>query len=89
MNVYVQMDVDEYFNMLAEKIESHLKGKVQGKLLENIWTGKLSCQLICRGCPHRYERDDPFCTVQLDIKNKKNVYEALDFYVKGQDWFIE
>eukprot|EP01119_Soliformovum_irregulare_P004626 TRINITY_DN1568_c0_g1_i1.p1 TRINITY_DN1568_c0_g1~~TRINITY_DN1568_c0_g1_i1.p1 ORF type:complete len:2028 (+),score=618.17 TRINITY_DN1568_c0_g1_i1:116-6085(+) len=84
INVTQQMDVDEYFNMFCERLENFLKGKPEEKLLENTWSGKLTNQLICRGCPHRSERDDPFSTISLDIKNKSNILEALDLYVKGE-----
>jgi len=84
MNVLVQMDVDEYFNNLCEKLDTAMKGTSLQKLLYNIWGGKLSSQLICKGCPHRYERDDPYYTISLDIKNKTNIYEALHLYVKGE-----
>lgn len=48
------MDVDEYFNIFCEKIENFLKGKLQENLIKNIWGGKLTSQLICKGCPHTY-----------------------------------
>src|SRR4051812_35289909 len=64
-NVTVQMDVDEFFNILCEKLDTILKGSAQEKLLQNIWCAKLTSQLICKGCPHRSERDDPFYTISL------------------------
>lgn len=84
INIYAQMDVDEYFNMMCEKLDEHLKGSIQEKLLQNIWCGKLSSQLICKGCPHRSERDDPFYVISLDIKDKASIQEALELYVKGE-----
>lgn len=84
MDVTQQMDVDEYFNMMCEKLEQFLKEKSQKNLLKNTWSGKLSSQLICKGCPHRYERDDPFFTIPLDIKKKANIQEALEVFVKGE-----
>jgi hypothetical protein len=69
-NTSLQMDVDEFFNMLCEKLENQLKGTVQEKLLQNIWSGKLTSQLICKGCVHRSEKDDTFYTISLDIQGK-------------------
>lgn len=79
----VQMDVDEFFNMLCDKLETKLKGTPQEKLLKDIWCGKMSTQLICKGCPHRSERDEQFYTMSLDIQNKKDILEALQLYVRG------
>jgi ubiquitin C-terminal hydrolase len=84
MDVTQQMDVDEYFNMMCEKLEQFLKEKSQKNLLANIWAGKLTSQLICKGCPHRRERDETFFTISLDIKKKANILEALELYVKGE-----
>jgi len=52
-------------------------------LLQNIWCGKMSSQLICKGCPHRSEKDEQFYTISLDIKNKRDILEALQLYVRG------
>ncbi|KAL6068267.1 USP domain-containing protein, variant 2 [Balamuthia mandrillaris] len=83
IDVSVQMDADEFFNMLCDKLDNHLKGSHQEKLLHNIWCGKMTSQLICKGCPHRSERDEPFYTISLDIKGKKDILEALQLYVRG------
>jgi ubiquitin carboxyl-terminal hydrolase 9/24 len=69
-NVSIQMDVDEFFNILCEKLETQLKESLQEKLLQNIWATKMTTQLICKGCPHRSERDDLCYTISLDIKGK-------------------
>ena len=84
MNVLVQMDVDEYFNVLCEKLDNYMKSSVQKRLLQNTWCGKLATQLICRGCPHRYERGDLCYTISLDVKDKNSIIEALELYVKGE-----
>ena len=33
--------------------------------------------------PYFGEREEPFLTITLEIKDKKNLQEALDLYVKG------
>lgn len=43
----------------------------------------MSSQLICKGCPHRSEKDEQFYTISLDIKNKRDILEALQLYVRG------
>ena len=83
-DVSVQMDVDEFFNMLCEKVESSLKGTKQEKLLNSIWSCDVVTQLICRECNYISERSEPSFTVSLDIKNKNNIQEALELYVQGE-----
>lgn len=55
----------------------------QERLLRDIWCGRMTSQLICKGCPHKSERDESFYTISLDIKNKKNIEEALSLYIRG------
>jgi ubiquitin C-terminal hydrolase len=83
-NVRVQMDVDEFFNMLSEKLDNSLKNTSQPSLLKNTWGGTIASQLICKGCPHYSEREEPFYTISLDIKNKSSIKEALELYVQGE-----
>ena len=83
-DVSIQMDADEFFNMLCEKVEEGLKKSSQEKLLKNIWCGNLCSQLICQECKTNSERDEAFFTVSLDIKNKNSILEALEFYVQGE-----
>lgn len=33
--------------------------------------------------PYDRETDEPFLTVTIEIKNKKNLEEALDLFIKG------
>lgn len=87
MDTSVQMDVDEFFNMICDRLESKLKGTRQEKLLQNIWCGKMSSQLICRGCPHRSERDEQFYTISLDIQNKKDIMEVCKCCIYGA-WIL-
>lgn len=75
-NVTIQMDVDEFFNILCDKLDNVMKGSFQEKLLQNIWSTTMTTQLICKGCPHSSEKDDPFYTISLDIKGKV-VYISL------------
>ena len=57
-------------------IRPWLLSGLQEKLLKDIWCGKMSTQLICKGCPHRSERDEQFYTMSLDIQNKKDILEV-------------
>ena len=52
INVVEQMDVDEFFNNLLDKLEPYLKGSKNEGIIKRIYGGMLSNQLICKGCPH-------------------------------------
>eukprot|EP01119_Soliformovum_irregulare_P016659 TRINITY_DN4860_c0_g1_i1.p1 TRINITY_DN4860_c0_g1~~TRINITY_DN4860_c0_g1_i1.p1 ORF type:complete len:2591 (-),score=801.00 TRINITY_DN4860_c0_g1_i1:32-7804(-) len=85
INVHVQQDVDEFMNLLCQRIEDQLKGSPHGKLLSSIFTGKTSNEVrsIDRDYPYVSEREEDFYAISLDIKGKHNIGEALDAYVKG------
>jgi hypothetical protein len=44
----------------------------------------LSNELICKGCPHSSARDEAFYSIGLEIKNKRNLQESLELFVKGE-----
>jgi hypothetical protein len=72
------MDVDEFYNQLMDKIENQVKEAGENKdIVKDHFGGTLSNELICKGCPHYYERDEPFGAIPLTVKNKKNIQESL------------
>jgi ubiquitin C-terminal hydrolase len=83
VNPLVQMDADEFFNMLLDKVERLLENAKQAGMLNRFFGGKLCHQIISRQCPHTSERDEHFFTLSVDVKNKKNLAESLEFFVQG------
>ncbi len=96
VNTSQQMDVDEYFNMLFDKLETCLKGTPQEKLLTECFGGKVVNQIICRDAvrvgnkvygednPFKSQREESFYTLQLQVKHKRNILESLDLFVEGE-----
>ena len=82
--VNVQQDVNEFFNTLCDKLEQCMKNTPQKTLLNDLIGGTLSHEIISLETDYPYygEREEAYLTIPLDIKNKRNIYEALDFYVK-------
>ena len=39
--------------------------------------------MICIGCPHQYERSEPFLNIDVPVKNKKTIYESLNAFITG------
>lgn len=83
-NVLEQMDVDEFFNIIMDRIEFAMKGTREEKVIADHFAGKFDNQLICKGCPHYSERSEPFLSVSLNVKNKKSVHESLTSFVEGE-----
>jgi ubiquitin carboxyl-terminal hydrolase 34 len=96
VNTSQQMDVDEYFNMLFEKLEKGIQGTKQEKLLQDCFGGKVVNQIICKETvrigdrvydasePFKSQREETFYTLQLEVKHKRNILESLDLFVEGE-----
>jgi len=86
MQKTVQMDVNEFFNVLFDKLEFSMKGSPHASLLDEIFGGRLSNQLlgVAPDCPHRRERPENFYILSLDVKGKRNVTESLKSFVAGE-----
>ena len=39
--------------------------------------------MICKGCPHRYEKSEPFLSISVPVKNKKSILEGLSSFIQG------
>lgn len=59
------MDVEEFFNMFMDRLETAIKGCPQEKTIQNTFGGKFTHEMICKGCPHYYERQEPFLSIGI------------------------
>lgn len=74
INIFEQMDVDEFSNLLMDRLEFATKGS---NLVKRNFGGVMSSEIICKTCPHYSEREEPFFSVPLSIKNKKTIEDCL------------
>ncbi|KAF2075266.1 hypothetical protein CYY_003442 [Polysphondylium violaceum] len=84
INTDIQMDVDEFFNMLFDKLENTLKGTPQEKLLQDFFGGTSVNQFISQECNHVSEREEPYYTISVEVKNKKEIQESLQLFVESE-----
>ena len=85
MNPNEQMDVDEFFNTLFERLEAQLKGTPSfDAIFKDLFSGKLVQQVKSLECPHVSERDESFFVLQCDVKGKRDIEESLQAYVQGE-----
>jgi ubiquitin C-terminal hydrolase len=83
-DVTVQMDANEFFNMLFDRIEACIKGSPQEKLLDVLFGGRVEHQLVSQECEHTSRREEGFFILSLEVKNKRSVLESLQLYVEGE-----
>lgn len=60
-----QMDVEEYLNMFMDRLETAIKGTPQEKTLNYHFGGVLANEIICKTCPHQYERTENFFSMPI------------------------
>ncbi|XP_065183511.1 ubiquitin carboxyl-terminal hydrolase 24-like [Sycon ciliatum] len=83
INVREQQDAFEFFNSLTDQLDEELKKYKKEPVFAKSFGGVFGDQKLCRGCPHRYEREEPFCTLQLGLTDGK-LKESLELFVKGE-----
>lgn len=84
INLGEQMDVDEFFNMLMDKLEGALKETNESNLVKEHFGSVYLNQIICRDCPHKRELEEPFLAINLQIKNKTSLEESIRSFVEGE-----
>jgi ubiquitin carboxyl-terminal hydrolase 9/24 len=84
LDIREQMDVDEFFNTLIDKIENHIKDSPYQNLFKHFFGFTVSDEFICKGCPHYSERNVYSQSIQLQVLNKKSIVESLKSYVEGE-----
>eukprot|EP00051_Salpingoeca_urceolata_P010816 m.132959 g.132959 ORF g.132959 m.132959 type:complete len:2404 (+) comp16869_c0_seq3:193-7404(+) len=85
VDVREQQDAREFFDNLVDQLDEKFKAAKNPMVLSRVFGGVFADQKIIQsGCTHRYEKDDPFTTVAIDIRNQSNLQESLAQYVKGE-----
>jgi ubiquitin C-terminal hydrolase len=85
MNVTEQMDVDEFYNLIIDRLEPYLKNTKYENLFKYVFSGIISNEIIGKnGCPHFSETKEFFQSIILQVKNKKNIEESLDAFIQGE-----
>lgn len=84
IDVSVQMDVDEFYNLLFDRWEGQILAPEHKKTFRSFYGGHLVQQVKSKECPHISERLEPFSAIQCDIKGKASLQESLQAYVDGE-----
>uniref|UniRef100_K3X8D4 USP domain-containing protein n=1 Tax=Globisporangium ultimum (strain ATCC 200006 / CBS 805.95 / DAOM BR144) TaxID=431595 RepID=K3X8D4_GLOUD len=84
-SVYQQNDASEFCDKLLDRLETGLKSTPDGpKCLQAALGGKLISQKLPKDCGHRYEREEPFIRLELQIRGKESIEESLAGFVEGE-----
>ena len=85
LNVREQMDIDEFFNLLIDKLENNLQGTKNENLIKYFFQGRIIDNLTFQeDCTHNRKNEISFYSIQLQIKNKKDLIQSLDSFIDGE-----
>ena len=84
IDVSVQMDVEEFYNLLFAKWESQILSKSAKEAFTRFYGGKIVQQIHAEPCGHVSERVEPFSAIQCEIQGKASLVESLSAYIGGE-----
>lgn len=84
INVHIQMDVDEFFNLLFDRVEAQFSTMQERQRFRKLYGGVLRHTIKSRECLHVSSRDEDFAAIQCDVRGKTTLEESLASYVKGE-----
>ena len=84
IDVSVQMDVDEFYNLLFDRLESQILSDEGKRRFRKFYGGQIVQQIKSKECSHISERVEPFSAIQCDIQGKTTLMESLNAYVGGE-----
>lgn len=84
IDVTVQMDVDEFYNLLFDRWEAQVLDSEKKKRFRSFYGGQLVQQIKSMECDHISERLEPFSAIQCEIKGKATLEDSLRAYVAGE-----
>ena len=84
IDIHVQMDVDEFFNVLFDRWESQILSAEDKTKFRKFYGGQLVQQIKSQDCPHISERLEPFSVIQCDIQGKTTLTESLSAFIEGE-----
>jgi len=84
MDFNMQMDVNEFFALLFDQLESQLKSTPQPDLLTELFGGTFANKFICQEANHSRSRSEPYFVVSLDVKGHNTLEASLRQYIKSE-----
>ena len=81
INITVQMDVDEFFNLLFHRVESQFRHAEERKQFRRLYGGKLCHTIRGKECHHVSTKDEDFTAIQCDVRGQLTLEQSLTSYV--------
>ena len=78
------MDVDEFRNILLDRIENMILKDDLGEpnFVQKIFNGKQSTHIKSTECEHESKREEDFSSICVEVKDYDNLHNSLKNYFK-------
>ncbi|RZJ99769.1 MAG: hypothetical protein EOO46_21985, partial [Flavobacterium sp.] len=83
-NFNTQKDASEFPSLFMDRFEEKIKGTTDADFMKVHFGGLLSNELICKECPHHYDREEPLLAINLPVKNKRSIIDSLESFIEGE-----
>lgn len=70
-------------NIFMDKIDN-ASNHTEFKNFKNILGGQMTHEIVCKDCPHKSKRNQPFMSLSVEVNGKKSLEEALQKMIKGE-----
>ena len=84
IDVSIQMDVDEFYNLLFDRWEGQILSVADKAAFRSFYGGQIVQQIKSKECSHISEKLEPFSAIQCDIQGKLTLLDSLNAYVGGE-----
>ncbi|XP_073827847.1 ubiquitin-specific protease 7 [Musca autumnalis] len=81
LDSFMQHDVQEFLRVLLDKLESKMKGTNLEGTIPGLFEGKMSSYIKCKNVDYNSTRYETFYDIQLNIKDKADIYESFQDYI--------
>lgn len=84
INPGIQQDTTEFLNLLFDQLEAGLNESGFRKLLDEIFKGANTAQMICHSCGYKKENKEQFFSFGVEIDGKYDLGSALEGSHQGE-----
>ncbi|XP_050329287.1 ubiquitin carboxyl-terminal hydrolase 7 [Bactrocera neohumeralis] len=84
LDSFMQHDVQEFLRVLLDKLESKMKGTCLEGTIPGLFEGKMSSYIKCKNVDYNSTRYETFYDIQLNIKDKNNIYDSFKDYIASE-----
>ncbi|XP_037936692.1 ubiquitin carboxyl-terminal hydrolase 7 [Teleopsis dalmanni] len=85
LDSFMQHDVQEFLRVLLDKLESKMKGTCLEGTIPGLFEGKMSSYIKCKNVDYNSTRYETFYDIQLNIKDKKNIFDSFQDYIASEN----